>query len=1219
MVTFAELPDGLALDFQLLFDATPIPYLVLTPDFTMVAANEARLEATNTVREQILGRPLFDVFPDNPADPEATGVANLRASLIRVLQNKRPDAMPIQKYDIPTHASVEGEFEVRYWKPLNTPVFSPSGEIIYIIHCVEDVTEHVLQQQATEESAARFRQIADAIPQMVWSTLPDGYHDYYNQRHYDFAGVALESTIGQNWGAILHPDDLPRTRKAWEHSLATGDPYEIEYRLRHRSGQYHWVLARALPIRNEAGEIERWMGTCTDINEQKILQAKLQDAQLRLEATLTAAEIGTWTWDIQADKVYADCNFAKLFHISKQDANGGPIKAYLNVIHPDDIKAVEANIADALATGKPYQYHYRLCQPDGSIRHVHARGKIEFDASGNPAWMPGVVVDITQQKLAEEARLRTEFKFKTIVDSNVIGIMQYHYDGTLLKVNDAFLRMLGYSREDFEQHGLSWRKLTPPEWENADRRSLESLQSTGSAEAYEKEYFRKNGSRLPVFIGAANDQGAEEEGIAYVLDISESKKAQSALRESEVQFRTLAANIPQLAWMANSDGSIFWYNNRWFEYTGTTLEEMQGWGWEKVHHPDFIKTVKAKYYNNIVKQQIAWEDLFPLRSKSGEYRWFLSRAVPIRDRNGQIVRWFGTNTDVTDQRRTEEALRQSEEKFRATFEHAPLGIAEYAVDGRFTRANPKLLDMLGYTSEEFEHLSVLDVVHPSEAEETLSHFQKLIDGEVDVCVKEKRYVRKDHSIVWVNITASPRHIEGKPQHIIAIIEDVTARKKAEEDLRRALEQSYHLANHDNLTGLANRASFNDRLKDAILYAQRDDHLVAVHFLDLDRFKSINDTLGHHIGDLLLREVAKRIKSQVRATDLVARFGGDEFVIIQTYLANPTAAGVLAEKIVEEVGHPYLLEGQEVRSGTSIGIALYPKDAEDPEQLLKCADLALYEAKNRGRYNYQLYREGMGAAVQDAQRIEQELRRALYEDELTLHYQPQFDLKSGRITGIEALIRWRHPEKGLLAASEFIHDAENANLILPIGEWTLRTACRQHKEWVDAGLTVPLTLNISSKQLRHFHFLEILGRTLEETKLPPSLLQLEIRESALWDPGFSASLLKEIKNSGLLLALDAFGTELTAFSSLHRFPLDVVKPSKELVKELPSQKREATILAAIIGVAHDLEITVCAEGIETADQLAAVKGQGCDSAQGYLLSLPLDADEMERLIEIEVAH
>jgi PAS domain S-box-containing protein len=783
MATPAELPDGLALDFRLLFDATPVPYLVLTPDFTIVAANEARLRVTMTTREQILGKALFEAFPDNPADPGATGVRNLRASLMRVLQSKLPDAMPIQKYDIPRHDSPEDGFEVRYWKPLNTPVLGPYGEIVYIIHAVEDVTEQVLKQQATEASEARFRQIANAMPQMVWSALPDGYHDYYNQQHYEFAGVLLESTIGQNWGAILHPDDLPRTREAWEHSLATGEPYEIEYRLRHRSGQYRWVLARALPIRNESGRIERWMGTCTDIHEQKILQAKLQDAQLRLEGALTAAEIGIWTWDIQADKVYADCNFARLFQVSEMDANGGPRKAYFKVIHPDDVKAVEADMADSLATGKPFQYHYRLRYPDGSIRYIHARGKIEYDSSGKPVWMPGVVVDITEQKLAEEAWLRTESKFRTIVDSHLIGIAQYRYDGTLIKVNDAFLRMLGYSRRDFEQHGLSWRRLTPPEWENADRKSWESLQSTGSTEAFEKEYFRKDGSRLPVYIGAANFQDVKDEGIAYILDISESKKAQLALKESEVQFRTLAENIPQLAWMANSDGWIFWYNNRWFEYSGTTLEEMQGWGWEKVHHPDFVDAVKAKYYDNIVRRQIAWEDLFPLRSASGEYRWFLSRAVPIRDRNGEIVRWFGTNTDITIQREAEEALElanRRKDEFLAMLAHelrnplAPISTAAELL--KMASSNEQIVRQYSeIISRQVRHMTdlvddLLDVSRVTRGLVSIEKSELSIKDAVNSAIEQSRpLIESRHHTLSIRLASRDAVVAGDRTRLIQVL------------------------------------------------------------------------------------------------------------------------------------------------------------------------------------------------------------------------------------------------------------------------------------------------------------------------------------------------------------------------------------------------------------------------------------------------------------------
>jgi diguanylate cyclase (GGDEF)-like protein len=471
----------------------------------------------------------------------------------------------------------------------------------------------------------------------------------------------------------------------------------------------------------------------------------------------------------------------------------------------------------------------------------------------------------------------------------------------------------------------------------------------------------------------------------------------------------------------------------------------------------------------------------------------------------------------------------------------------------------------------------------------------------------------------VNITTTIRQSDGQSRYVIAIVEDVTGRKKAEEDLRRAVERSFYLANHDTLTGLANRAQLNDRLTDALNYARRDGHSVAVHVLDLDRFKSINDTLGHHIGDLLLKEVAARIKAHIRATDLAVRLGGDEFVIVQTHLAAPSAAAVLADTLVQELGRTYMLEGQEVHSGTSIGIALFPDDVDDQDQLIKCADLALYEAKNRGRYNFQTYREEMGLAARESQQVERELKCALRDDEFCLHYQPQFNMRTGRISGIEALIRWRHPKRGLLTAAEFIDSAENAGLTLQIGEWTLRNACAQHCEWVGAGLAVPLTINGSLRQLRHPRFLQILKRVLDETGLPPSLLQFEIRENVLLDQRLPLNLLKEMKNAGVLLALADFGAELTALSSIHRFPLDLVKPGQGLVKELPARSRDAMVLAAIVSVAHERRIKVCAEGVETVEQFEVLRDEGCDSAQGYLLSSPLEADEMTRLIEADLAR
>jgi hypothetical protein len=466
-----------------------------------------------------------------------------------------------------------------------------------------DVTERKQAEQGLRDSELKFRTIADAMPQMVWSTRPDGYHDYFNRQWYAYTGVAEGTNESEIWPTLFPPDDLERILARWRHSLETGEPYDIEYQIRDRTGEYRWQLARALPIRGQRGEIVRWMGTCTDIHERVVAQAALRDTRLRLEAALSAAEIGTWTWDIPEDRVHADANLAAMFGIPPERSDELPIAEYFRALHPDDVGDVRAALDQALASGGLYLKRFRVLDAAGGIRFMLVRGSLAGDTgAGRPLRMSGAVLDLTRQTLAEEARLISESKFRTIVESDVIGIIQYRADGTLVNVNDAFLHMLGYSRAQFEEHGLSWRALTPPEWDEVDRRAWSSLESTGRMEPIEKEYLHRDGSRVPVYMGAANFEGSREEGIAYVLDISAAKKSEAALRSSELTFRTLADNIPQLAWMADRNGDIFWYNNRWFDYTGTTLEEMRGRGWAKVHHPDHVERVVARYRRQIVEE-----------------------------------------------------------------------------------------------------------------------------------------------------------------------------------------------------------------------------------------------------------------------------------------------------------------------------------------------------------------------------------------------------------------------------------------------------------------------------------------------------------------------------------------------------------------------------------------------------------------------------------------
>jgi PAS domain S-box-containing protein len=380
---------------------------------------------------------------------------------------------------------------------------------------------------------AEFRAISDAMPQMVWSTLPDGYHDYYNQRWYDFTGVRAGATDGVGWSDMLHPDDRERTWAAWRDSLASGEPYEIEYRMRHHSGEYRWLLGRALPVRDAQGRIVRWMGTCTDIQQQKRNEAALQDARMRLSAALVAADIGTWTYDIVNDRVYADRNLARIYGVDEATSAGRPLAGFLAAVHPDDIERTRCCIENAIASGDAFESTYRVRGPGGTWRHVLARGKVTQDAAGRPQWLPGVVLDISRQKEAEEALRASETRFRRLADSNVVGIVRYRLDGTLIDSNQAFLDMLGYTRAEFERTGLRSAMVTPPEWADATARAMEQLRTTGRMENLVKEYFRKDGSRLSVQIGSVTLDDPPTEGLAVMVDVTPLQEAQRALREAD--------------------------------------------------------------------------------------------------------------------------------------------------------------------------------------------------------------------------------------------------------------------------------------------------------------------------------------------------------------------------------------------------------------------------------------------------------------------------------------------------------------------------------------------------------------------------------------------------------------------------------------------------------------------------------------------------------------
>ncbi|HEX7808969.1 MAG TPA: EAL domain-containing protein, partial [Thermoanaerobaculia bacterium] len=438
--------------------------------------------------------------------------------------------------------------------------------------------------------------------------------------------------------------------------------------------------------------------------------------------------------------------------------------------------------------------------------------------------------------------------------------------------------------------------------------------------------------------------------------------------------------------------------------------------------------------------------------------------------------------------------------------------------------------------------------------------------------------------------------------MVCVVRDITERTYAEEQIK-------HLAYHDALTNLPNRLLFKDRLTVALSHAQRDGSRLAVLFLDLDRFKVINDSLGHNIGDQLLQAVAARVQACVRESDTVARLGGDEFTVLLPRLQRSDDAAPIAEKIIEAVRYPFHIEGREFFTTTSIGISLFPEDGTDAETLIKSADTAMYQAKELGRDNYQLFNALVNAKALQRIAIEHGLRKVLANQELAVHYQPIFDLRTNRITGMEALLRWNHPQMGAIPPATFIPVAEATGVMGSIGGWALRQACRQAKLWHDAGhRALSLAVNLSVTQLQQADLVERVKQILDETGLAPRLLELEITESsAMQSPETSIRTLYDLKKLGLRISLDDFGTGHSSLSYLKRFPIDTLKIDQSFVRDITTDPDTAAIVTAIIAMAHSLRLKVIAEGVEFTEQANFLRRHGCDQLQGFLITPPVSAD------------
>ena len=574
--------------------------------------------------------------------------------------------------------------------------------------------------------------------------------------------------------------------------------------------------------------------------------------------------------------------------------------------------------------------------------------------------------------------------------------------------------------------------------------------------------------------------------------------------------------------------------------------------------------------------------------------------------------------DIGVRKDAEKHRARMEARYRGLLEAAPDGMVVVNQSGEIVLLNAQAEKQFGYHRDELLGQKIQSLIPEGFAERLIADATRTAAEALAQQIGsgiELSGLRKDGTRFPIEIMLSPLE---SPEGILvtAAIRNISVRKDAEKHLAQLMEEIAHSAQYDSLTGLPNRLLLNDRLGQAIALAHRHSGQVVVIFLDLDGFKHINDSLGHSTGDKLLQSIAKRLEESIRAPDTVIRQGGDEFIVLLQEIVHLKDAVTVARRVLAALAEAHSIGHQVLHVTASIGVSLYPDDGLDAETLIKNADTAMYQAKESGRGSYKFFRRAMNVRAVERQSIEQDLRGALDREEFTLHYQPKINLKTGAITGAEALIRWRSSTRGSIPPVRFIPVAEDSGLILPIGAWVLREACAQERAWVDAGLPVPaVAVNVSAVQFQDEKFLEGLFAILGETGLDPSNLELEVTERVLMKhTKCAASILQILRNRGIRVSVDDFGTGYSSLSYLQQFPLDALKIDRSFVCGINTNPGETTIVNAIINIGRSLNLRVIAEGVETAADLAFLKAHHCDEAQGFYFSRPVPADQFARFCE-----
>jgi len=1089
---------------------------------------------------------------------------------------------------------------------------------------LREITQRKRTELALRAKEQRLHELATAVNEVFWVSDPQRRRiEYVSPAYERLWGRSPESLYADpdGWFETIHPEDRARVREAIR-AEQEGGAYNCEFRILKPDGTARWVHDQAFCVRGPDGRVDRIVGIARDITERMETRHELLAAKQFTELVLDSLPGIFYLFDEDGRMHRWNRLFERLTGYSG---------AEIEQMQPADFAApehrgyVEAIIAQVLASGEA-NAELALRAKDGTHLPCLVTGR-RLVMDGH-RYVLGTGIEIAERLAAEEALRRSEARYRSFVELTSEGVYSAEpaepvnislpvaeqitrfYANRVATCNDAMARMYGYASAA-DLVGMTLADLQggtdKPEnraflehWIENDYRISGAISQEVDAEGNPRCFSNS-------VVGVVED-GAVVRIWGSQTDITERMQAEQALAAERQRLQDIIEATHVGTWEYNVRTGDFAVNERWAGMLGYALDELAPVSvatWRRLAHPGDRVEAERLLARHFAGELEHYQCELRMRHKHGHWVWVQVRGRLLsRTEAGEPLVIAGTHADVTERRQAEERLRLAASVFESTDE----GVVITDAGGRILDVNRAFVEITGYAREELIGGSPR-LLQSGRHDETFYAGMWRSITEAGRWRGELWNRRKDGSLYpqWLTIS-SVKDEAGAITHYVGVCSDIS-------QFKRSQEQLDFLAHHDALTGLPNRLLLAERLEHALQRAERRRSQVAVAFLDVDHFKHINDSLGHSTGDELLKSVAQALVAAVRKEDTVARIGGDEFVLVLEDIGAAEEVTAIAAKLMGVFEESFAIEDQEIRVTPSIGICLYPRDGRDPDALLSNADAAMYRSKEEGRNGYHFYTEELTRKAFERVRLENGLRQAVARGELHLHYQPQLDLLSGAIVGVEALLRWRHPELGQISPARFIPLAEDSGLIGPIGRWVLQHACATAREWLDQGLAFGrVAVNIAGPQINSGKLPADVRAVLAETGLPADRLELEITESFIMQQAeLAIAQLEELRELGVTLSIDDFGTGYSSLSYLKKLPIDKLKLDQSFVRDIPGDSNDAAISAAVIAMGHSLGLGVLAEGVETEAQLAFLAEHRCAEAQGYLFARPMPASEVSAFL------